>query len=627
LAASEEQCCAASYHRIGYGTVRAFVTVLFQTLPRKGLLALALLMGVGVMEWLGLLLLVSLLALVGLEPGQGSVSGLVELTRSGLARLGLPPTLTVVLGCYVASVAVRAGLQRWQALAITDLESSFVRSLRKRLFDAILHTRWAFVSGRRSSDLLHTLTNQVSRVGHATDHLLPMAAQLIVITVYLLFAVAVSPAMTAVVSTAGVGLLILLRPESRKAFSMGDRLSMATGRLYGGVMEQLSGLKTTRSYRAEERTAAFFDALQQDVVATEMATQRNFARVRLGFDVGAVLVLSLMLWLSVEVLSLAVAEVLLLIYLFGRLVPRLAGIQQSQQYFVNALPAFRDVMRVIAECEAECEPGGQVPGRPIMLQEEIRLRQVSFRYRPEGRPVIDRLDLSIPAHRTTAIVGPSGAGKTTIADLVLGLITPERGHVLVDGVPLGPGTLRAWREQIGYVAQDNFLFHDTIRANLLWARPEATEGELRKALGQASAESFVSQLPLGLDTVVGDRGVLLAGGERQRLALARALLRRPALLILDEATSSLDSENERHIQQALGHLHGSVTILVIAHRLATIRDADAVHVLEAGRIVESGSWNDLTRTDGRFLELCRAQGLVTGHAPAEEPAFAALARR
>jgi ATP-binding cassette, subfamily C, bacterial len=622
LAPSDEQSGSGVAGRAGYDTVRAFVTVLVGTVPRKVLLGLALVLGVALMEWLGLLLLIPLLVLVGLEPA-GTASRLADLAQDGFARIGLAPSLAAVLGCYVATVALRAGLQRWQALAVTDLESGFVRSLRRRLFHAVLHTRWAFFTGKRSSDLLHTLTNQVSRVGHATDHLLPLTAQSIVIMVYLLFAVAVSPAMTALVVTAGLGLLLVLRPQSRRAFSTGDRLTAATGRLYGGVMEQLSGLKTTRSYRAEERTAAFFDALQQDVVATEMATQRNFARVRLGFDVGAVLVLSLMLWVSVEVLALSVAEVLLLIYLFGRVVPRLAGIQQSHQYFINALPAFRDVMRVIEECEAECEPGRREPGRSITLKERVQLRQVSFRYRPEGRPVIDRLDLTIPAHRTTAIVGPSGAGKTTIADLVLGLITPESGQVVVDGVPLGPSTLRAWRDQIGYVAQDNFLFHDTIRANLLWARPDATESELRTALGQASAESFVNQLPLGLDTMVGDRGVLLAGGERQRLALARALLRRPALLILDEATSSLDSENERHIQHALGHLHGSVTILVIAHRLATIRDADVVHVLEAGRIVESGSWADLTRTGGRFLDLCRAQGLATERTPTGEPALAA----
>ena len=207
-------------------------------------------------------------------------------------------------------------------------------------------------------------------------------------------------------------------------------------------------------------------------------------------------------------------------------------------------------------------------------------------------------------------MGPSGSGKSTLADLLLGLIVPARGRVLVDETPLTPDLLPAWREQIGYVPQDSFHFHDTVRANLLWARPEASEAELWEAL-EVAAAGFVARLPQGLDTVLGDRGVRLSGGERQRVALARALVRRPAMLILDEATSSLDSENERRVQDAIERLHGHLTILVITHRLTTVRFADSIHVLEAGRVVESGDWDGLLNgSDGRFRAMCEAQGLV-----------------
>jgi ATP-binding cassette, subfamily C, bacterial len=162
------------------------------------------------------------------------------------------------------------------------------------------------------------------------------------------------------------------------------------------------------------------------------------------------------------------------------------------------------------------------------------------------------------------------------------------------------------------VPQDTFLFHDTVRENLLWARPDAGDGEIRQALRLAAAEDFVSRLPEGMNTVLGDRGVRLSGGERQRLALARALLRKPSLLILDEATSNLDSENERRIQEAIEELHGSMTILIITHRLFTTRSADDIYVLEEGRLVESGDIDTLvTRKQGRFLELCKAQSIDT----------------
>jgi ATP-binding cassette subfamily C protein len=323
-----------------------------------------------------------------------------------------------------------------------------------------------------------------------------------------------------------------------------------------------------------------------------------------------VLALSLILYVSFEVLAIPTPEVLLLLFLFARIMPMFSNMQQSYQSFVNLLPAFTMVMEMHTRCEAAAEPKA---GRAeqVNLRHAIQFEQVSFGYQGNGKPpVICNLDLTIMAGQTTAIVGPSGAGKSTIADLVMGLLVPDQGRVLVDGVPLRPGRMRAWREQIGYVSQDTFLFHDTIRANLLWASPNASDKEINQALRLAAAEAFVSGFPKGLDTNLGDRGVLVSGGERQRLALARALLRKPSLLILDEATSNLDSENERHIHSIIEELHGQMTILVITHRLSTIRGADVIHVIEQGRLIESGTWEALANEeDGVFGFLCSAQGI------------------
>jgi ATP-binding cassette, subfamily C, bacterial len=223
--------------------------------------------------------------------------------------------------------------------------------------------------------------------------------------------------------------------------------------------------------------------------------------------------------------------------------------------------------------------------------------------------VLSHVHLTVAARETTAIVGPSGAGKSTIADLLMGLVTPGSGLVTVDGVPLSPEVLRSWRTQIGYVPQETLIFHDTVLANLQWANPDANDEDIWRALALAAADDFVRTLPEGLRTVLGDRGVLVSGGERQRLSLARALLRRPSLLILDEATSSLDSENERRIQAAIEGLHEQITIVVITHRLSTIRNADLIHVIDNGRVVESGSWEALASSGGRFRALCEAQGV------------------
>ena len=286
----------------------------------------------------------------------------------------------------------------------------------------------------------------------------------------------------------------------------------------------------------------------------------------------------------------------------------LSSLQQSYQKFVTDLPAFATIAEMQDRCVAVAEPEPMC-FRGIELRDSIRLEGVSFAYEERGEPiVISDLNLTIRAGETTAIVGPSGAGKSTVADLVMGLIVPDEGRVLVDETPLHVEQMQAWRSKIGYVPQDTFLFHDTVRANLLWAYPIASDEEMRQALRLAAAEEFVYRLPEGMETVLGDRGVRLSGGERQRLALARALLRKPSLLILDEATSNLDSENERDVQKAIQKLHGSMTILLITHRLFTVRSADLIYVLEQGRVVESGDKETLiARENGRFLALCKAQ--------------------
>jgi ATP-binding cassette subfamily C protein len=238
----------------------------------------------------------------------------------------------------------------------------------------------------------------------------------------------------------------------------------------------------------------------------------------------------------------------------------------------------------------------------VLVNKGIQLERISFKYNKNHvTSAVKGINLMIPAKRMTAIVGPSGAGKSTLGDLMMGLLTPDEGRILIDGLPLSGERLGAWRRSVGYVPQENFLFHDTIRVNLQWARSDATESDMRCALDSAAALDFVMALPEGLDTVVGDRGVRLSGGERQRIALARTLLRNPTLLLLDEATSSLDSENERRIQEAVVRLHGDVTVVVIAHRLSTASRADQVVILDEGKMVETGTWKDLMqRPHGRL---------------------------
>jgi subfamily B ATP-binding cassette protein MsbA len=247
----------------------------------------------------------------------------------------------------------------------------------------------------------------------------------------------------------------------------------------------------------------------------------------------------------------------------------------------------------------DAEPLGRVAGR-------IELDGVSFEYLP-GRPVVRDVSLTVPAGETLALVGPSGAGKTTLVGLIPRLWEVTAGTIRVDGVDIRGVTVASLRGQIGLVAQEATLFGGTVRENILYGRLEATDEEMVAAAVAANAHDFISVLPDGYDTVVGDRGMRLSGGQRQRVAIARAILKDPPILLLDESTSSLDNESERLVQEALDRLKAGRTTIIVAHRLSTIRAADRIAVLDDGWLVELGTQDELLARDGLYARLHRTQ--------------------
>ena len=598
-------------------TFRAYVSTLVEAMSWRVALALALMLAMSATQGAQLVMLIPLMQLVGLNVQQGSVGWISDALRSVFAFLGISLTPPAVLAVFVVFTTLLALITRWQTNFNFKLQQDFVALLRQRLYRAIVNSDWLTFSRTRSSDFTHALTTELDRVGGATAMLLRFTTSSIMVLIYLVLALQLSAAMTGTVFVSGAGLLLLLRTKSRTAKWTGEEISLATNGMYSAAIEHLGGMKTVKSYGAEERNVAIFSDLTGKVTGMYLKAARNYAETAFWFNVGSVSILSVILLVSLEVLGLSAAELLLLLFLFNRMIPLFNGIQQSYQQYLNALPAFAGVMELRDRCEAAAEMRIDCPRKPTTLHEGIEFEGVRFSYGGEKAAIRD-LDLYIPAGKTTAIVGPSGAGKSTVADLLMGLISPERGRLSVDGATLDAGRIRSWREKIGYVSQDTFVFNDTVRANLLWACPEASEAEISRALEMAAARDFVHALPEKMETALGDRGVRLSGGERQRLALARALLRNPELLILDEAASALDSENERRIQSAIDELHGRTTILVITHRLSAIREADAIHVLEDGGLVESGSWDDLlSRAGGRFGELAGAQGIYTVNASSD----------
>jgi ATP-binding cassette subfamily C protein len=580
--------------------LRAYLSTLYESTGWDLVLSIVLAALCSLTEGIGIVLLIPTLQISGLNlMGQGKVQSYATSIDAGLRIIHLSPSLPLLLLMFMGLICARTILTKMQTVAGSRVQQEIQSHLRQRLHRAIVSADWLFLCRKKSADLVHVLTAEVERIGTATVYALMFAGDVLVTAIYAAVALALSAGVTMMVLGGGLLLAILLRRKTQALQEVGTAWSRANQLLYGATIGHVQSLKATKAYSAEAHDREVFADLSSAVADVRNEATRRQALSSGWFETGSFLILIAAIFVSIRIFAVGPASILILLLVFMRLMPRVVAAYAHYQGVVNQLPAFTAIIELESECIAASE---QIDSRdpPLEFRKIVELRNVSFAYQPVMGPVVSDVSLDLPIGRTVALIGPSGSGKSTLADIVIGLLRPAVGTVAVDGINLTQSNLAGWRAQIGYVSQDTVLFHDTLRSNLCWARREVTEEEMWHALNLAAAEELVRKLPNGLDTIVGDRGMFLSHGERQRLAIARALLRQPTLLVLDEATNSLDGENEARVLEAIDNLHGALTILIIAHRFSTIKRADMVYVLDRGRIVESGSWQSIaTRQHNR----------------------------
>ena len=588
---------------VQWPAARALWAELAASAPRKATHAVGLLMLLTITEGVGVLLLVPLLGLIGVLE-DNPLPGAADWLQAGFAAVGVELTIGSVLLLFVVITGLRIVVQRRQAMLMATVREDLLNAYRVRLYRAMASAEWRMLVSRSPSEFAHLLTSEIGRVGAAVTQLTDLAVAVAVALVYLALALRLSPAMAVLVLGSAGALAWGVRGALDRSRSAGARAAEARAHLHAAIAEHVASMKMARSYGALDRHLAEFIRLSDASRAVGLDVDAGVTDLQRALDLGSTVLLAMIVYVSSTILQVPAALLLVLLFIFARLMPRLITAYRLLQSLAIALPIVDAVNRLERECLAAAEPPA-ANQREVSLTETIRFDNVSFAYpRCATVAAVTNLNLTIAIGQTTAIVGPSGSGKSTIADLLMGLLPPADGRILISGEPLAADRMSSWRRQVAYVPQDAFLFHDTVRANLAWALPSASDHDLWSALRSAVADQFVAQLPHGLDTVVGERGVLLSGGERQRLAIARALLRRPEVLLLDEATSALDGENELRIQQAVDALQHRMTIVVITHRLSTIRHADMIYVIEGGTVVRSGQWDELAAAgDRRFHDL------------------------
>lgn len=506
--------------------------------------------------------------------------------------LGIGSDLRSILIVLLLTMVLHEIIKWMKTRAHVRLHTRFVADLREELFRAMARARWVALARLRSATLHKTITEDVDRSFGALVGTEGAWLSIVVLVAYVLMAAWVSPLFTALVLVGGAAYLLFVRRPLEYMERLGSQVSERYGQLYSTICDYLTFIRTFKSYGKVEDAIGRFENSSRAIADIHVKEAHISANLEAAYKIGGAIALCFFIYIALGVMRIPVASFFFLALVLSRVALRIPGLVGDCLMVASHGPSLRDALALIEKCEVEAEAEKKnlrLPSDDI-APIEFQLEDVNFAYEPQV-PVLEDFSISIPRRKTVAVVGHSGAGKSTLMDILVGLLEPDNGRIRVDGEVADTQTLVSLRAATAYVGQEMFLFHGTVRENLLWGTEGATTVELHDALGAAQAATFVADLPKGLETIVGDRGVMLSSGQRQRLALARALLRKPRLLILDEPTSALDVDSENQIVQTLENLKGSTTIVLVSHRVNAIRCADLVYVLEEGspRLIGTGS--------------------------------------
>ncbi|MEJ0065437.1 MAG: ABC transporter ATP-binding protein [Caulobacteraceae bacterium] len=495
---------------------------------------------------------------------------------------------------------VRAVVVASRDVRLAELQIGFLEFQRVAVAELLGAARWDGLVGLRHARITHAMSGDIQRVATGANFMLQSAVSVVMLASQCVVAFLLAPALAAVAFALLAVTGLALGPMVRGSQRLGRFVTGANLSLLDAVTQFLGGLKLAIS---QDLQGGFTREFRETLLGlarrqVDAVRQRTYARLGLNLlssAVGAAILLIGFGWLHVPA-----AVLIALLLIISRMNGPVSQIQQGLQQAALALPAYDKLVELKAELAAIGEPRSPVGAR--FPEGALVFEGVTFHHAPDGGEGregvglgggVDRLDFELAPGDFVGVCGPSGAGKTTFADLLVGLFPPQAGRITVGGEPLEGETLAGWRGGVSYISQDPFLFHDSVRRNLAWANPAASEAEMWAALEVAEAARVVRRMDRGLDSIVGERGGLVSGGERQRIALARAVLRRPRLILLDEATNAIDVEAERAVVERLARLEPRPTIVLIAHRPDSLALCRRVLRLENGRFADEPTRSEL----------------------------------